>query len=85
MYYNDSSMSILIFISMLIFILETIGTYYRHEFLQKSLDENNEVTDARIYSSFGISKKKEYYQEKFARYPLKVLSALAANAIVART
>jgi len=40
MYYNDRSMSILI--SMLIFILETIGTYYRHEFLQNPFDENNE-------------------------------------------
>jgi len=41
--------------------------------------------DFRIYSSFGISEKKEYYQEEFARYPLKALPALAANAIVART
>jgi len=32
-------MSILILISMLIFILETIGTYYRYEFLQKPLGE----------------------------------------------
>jgi len=80
-------MSILILISMLIFILETIGTYYRYEFLQKPLGEKNEVTDARFSNLFLFRciEKKEYFQEEFARYPLKALPALAANAIVART
>jgi len=70
MYYNDSSMSILILISMLIFIVEIIGTYYRHEFLQKPLGKKNELMhDFRIYSSFDISKKKRVFSRRICEIP----------------